>query len=85
MAETPNFAIADALMWDDLAEKRDRKGSDWCETSGFGSWRRILADGRPTLFNETGTEQSLDAARARARVVIPAICKACGRCPWAKK
>jgi hypothetical protein len=79
-----DFAISDVLSWDETAERRDRKGAKWCETKGFGCWRRILTDGRPPLTHEPVMESALEAARMRARVALPAICHACGRCPWAK-
>lgn len=84
----PEFSAADVRLWDRLAEKRDRKGADWCKESGFGAERRSLDRAQPfdviSLFGYEEAEREVARARERHRVRLAEICRACPlRCEFA--
>jgi hypothetical protein len=83
LAFTPNLSLADVLRWDELAEKRDRKGSDWCKERGFGRERSLL-EAHPrvviALFPPSDSDRTMAEIRETGRVQLADICRHCGRC-----
>lgn len=85
--DTPRISFSDQRLWDKLAEKRDRKGADWCKESGFGSERRSLDRAQPadviTLAGYDEHEREVARVREEHRAKLAGICKKCGRCDLA--
>lgn len=78
------FSAADVRLWDRIAEKRDRKGAEWCKEEGFGAERRSLDRAQPydviNLFGHDEAERAVARAREVHRERLAAICKKCARC-----
>lgn len=83
----PEFSAADVRLWDRLAEKRDRKGAEWCKKNGFGAERRSLERAAPfdvvAINARDETDRAMAATRERHRMQLASICKKCGRCELA--
>lgn len=83
MNDAPLFSAADARYLDDLADRRDEKGSDWCREKGVGRERAKL-DARPAnvtpIFTEPKLESGLQLAREMNRMILAIFCRSCGRC-----
>lgn len=86
--EMLEFSAADVRLWDRLAEKRDRKGAEWCKESGFGAERRSLDRAQPVdVISLAGYDEDARAiARTREwhRVKLAGLCKKCGGCELAE-
>lgn len=84
MVGMQEFSAADVRLWDRIAEKRDRKGAEWCKKNGFGAERRSLSRAAPidVIALDAHDEQERAVARARElhRQRLAAICKRCARC-----
>lgn len=83
MPDMPLFSAADARYLDELADKRDERGSEWCQEKGVGRERARL-DARPVnvtpIFTEPKLESGLQLAREMNRMTLAIFCRACGRC-----
>lgn len=83
----PEFSAADVRLWDRLAEKRDRKGAEWCKESGFGAERRSLDRAQPadviTLAGYDEDARAIARTREWHRAKLAGLCKKCARCDLA--
>lgn len=80
------FALADVMRWDELAAKRDEKGSKWCRKHGFGRERGLL-EAHPrvviALFPPSETDRTIAEIRESGRQHLMGVCRRCGRCELA--
>lgn len=88
MQEAPLFSVADARYLDELAEKRDERGSEWCQEKGVGR-ERAKADARPPnvtpIFQDPKLEAGMNTAREMHRITLTIFCRACGRCELSRE
>lgn len=86
MVEMAEFSAADVRLWDRLAEKRDRKGAEWCKKHGFGAERRSLERAQPfdviSLAGYNEAERDIARVREAHRLRLMTICRACKRCEF---